>query len=563
MFGRRARASIGGKGQRPAIRERQPRATLPEDRRTETRMTIQSQHPPVHLSGLRLTEFVLSRAAEFGDKPAIIDGTTGRVLSYRELKAAVGRCAAVLARCGVTPGDVLALVGPNCPGYAIVFHAAAVAGAAVSTINPLAPAADIAGQLRHSGARWLAGPSALMQEKGRLATGAAGLDLAAALEFDEANGAIQLSAVPPGAAVRPGHQTSSDDLAYLPYSSGTTGLPKGVMISHRNLVANLCQVRAVHRVRPADVILATLPWFHIFGLLTSLNLALREGATIVTMPRFELAGFLRLVQGHRVTQVTVVPPIVLALAKQPAVADYDTSSLRLIVSGAAPLSAELARSCAQRLGCKVIQAYGMTEIGMSHAVPDDADGDPGSVGPPLPGVECRVIDCATGRDVAPGAAGELLVRSAANMRGYLGNPQATSAAVDADGWVRTGDIVVADQAGWFRVVDRLKEIIKYNGCQVAPAALEAVLLTHPAVADAAVIGCPDTQAGEIPKAFVVCRQPASAGELLAFVADRVAPQEKVRRLEFIDQIPRSPSGKILRRVLAERDRAAALAGDQR
>ena len=541
-------------------------------------MTIHSPHPPVPLSGLRLTEFVLSRAAELGGKPAIIDGTTGRALGYRELKAAIGRCATVLARRGVAPGDVLALVGPNCPGYAIVFHAAAVAGAAVSTINPLAPAAEIAGQLRYSGARWLAGPSALMAEKGRLATDAAGLDSAAALEFGEVDGAIQLSAVPlsavplsaiqlsavpPGAAVRPGRQTSSDHLAYLPYSSGTTGLPKGVMISHRNLVANLCQVRAVHRVRPANVILAVLPWFHIFGLLTSLNLALREGATIVTMPRFELAEFLRLVQEHRVTRVTVVPPIVLALAKQPAVADYDTSSLRLIVSGAAPLSAELARSCAQRLGCKVIQAYGMTEIGMSHAVPDDADGDPGSAGPPLPGVECRVIDCATGRGVAPGAAGELLVRSAANMRGYLGNPQATSAAVDADGWVRTGDIVVADQAGWFRVVDRLKEIIKYNGHQVAPAALEAVLLTHPAVADAAVIGCPDAQAGEIPKALVVCRQPVSAGELLAFVADRVAPQEKVRRLEFIDQIPKSPSGKILRRVLAERDRTAALAGNQR
>ena len=541
-------------------------------------MTIHSPHPPVPLSGLRLTEFVLSRAAELGGKPAIIDGTTGRALGYRELKAAIGRCAAVLARRGVAPGDVLALVGPNCPGYAIVFHAAAVAGAAVSTINPLARAAEIAGQLRYSGARWLAGPSALMAEKGRLATDAAGLDSAAALEFGEVDGAIQLSAVPlsavplsaiqlsavpPGAAVRPGRQMSSDHLAYLPYSSGTTGLPKGVMISHRNLVANLCQVRAVHRVRPANVILAVLPWFHIFGLLTSLNLALREGATIVTMPRFELAEFLRLVQEHRVTRVTVVPPVVLALAKQPAVADYDTSSLRLIVSGAAPLSAELARSCAQRLGCKVIQAYGMTEIGMSHAVPDDADVDPGSAGPPLPGVECRVIDCATGRDVAPGAAGELLVRSAANMRGYLGNPQATSAAVDAAGWVRTGDIVVADQAGWFRVVDRLKEIIKYNGHQVAPAALEAVLLTHPAVADAAVIGCPDAQAGEIPKALVVCRQPVSAGELLAFVADRVAPQEKVRRLEFIDQIPKSPSGKILRRVLAERDRTAALAGNQR
>jgi acyl-CoA synthetase (AMP-forming)/AMP-acid ligase II len=561
MFGVPARASIGGKGSGPLSATGDGGRAV-QVRRTESTMTIRSPHPPVPLSGLRLTEYVLARAAEFGDKPAIIDGVTGRELSYRELKTAIGRCAAELAHQGVGPGDVLALAGPNCPGYCVVFHAAAMAGAAVSTINPVAPAVEIASQLRHSGARWLAGPAALMREKGRLAAVAAGLNSAAALEFGEADGAIDIGAAPPCAAARTARQMGADDLAYLPYSSGTTGLPKGVMISHRNLVANLCQARAVHQIRPADVVLAALPWFHIFGLLTSMNLALREGATIVTMPRFELAELLRLVQKHRVTQVTVVPPMVLALAKQPHVADYDTSSLRLIVSGAAPLSAELAGACALRLGCKVIQAYGMTEFGMSHAVPDGADGDPGSVGPPLPGVECRVIDCATGLDVAPGAAGELLIRSPGTMRGYLGNPLATSAAVDADGWVRTGDIVIADQAGWFRVVDRVKEIIKYNGHQVAPAALEAVLVTHTAVADAAVIGCPDAQAGEIPKALVVCRQPVSADELLAFVADRVAPQEKVRRLEFIDEIPRSPSGKILRRVLVERDRAAELARDQ-
>jgi acyl-CoA synthetase (AMP-forming)/AMP-acid ligase II len=524
-------------------------------------MTIQSPHPPAPLSGLRLTEFVLAHAAELGDKAAIIDGTTGRTLSYRELKASVGRCAAALARRGVTHGDVLALAGPNCPGYAVVFHAAVMAGAAVSTINPLAPSGEMARQIQHSGARWLVTTPALLQEKGRQAAATTGLGSAAALKFDEADGAIQGSAVP--AVAWADAEMGADDLAYLPYSSGTTGLPKGVMISHRNLVTNLCQMRVAHRVRPHDVVLAVLPWFHIFGLQTVLNLALREGATIVTMPRFSLTGFLGLVQAYRITRVNVVPPIVLALAKQPDVADYDTSSLRLIISGAAPLGAELARSCARRLGCKVIQAYGMTEIGLSHAVPDDEDGGLASVGPPVPGVECRVIDSTTGLDVEAGAAGELLVRGLANMRGYLGNPEATSVATDADGWMHTGDIVAADAAGWFRVVDRLKEIIKYNGHQVAPAALEAILLTHPAVADAAVIACPDREAGEIPKALVVCRHSVSADELLAFVAERVAPQEKVRRLEFIDEIPKSPSGKILRRVLAEHDRAAALARPRR
>jgi acyl-CoA synthetase (AMP-forming)/AMP-acid ligase II len=525
-------------------------------------MIIHSPHRPVPLSGLRLTEFVLANAAELGDKPAIIDGTTGQAISYRELKASVARCAAALTRRGVTRGDVLALAGPNSPGYAVVFHAAAMAGAAVTTINPLAPAAEMARQLQDSGARWLAATPSLLRDKGHQAAAEAGLGAGAALEFAEAHGTIPADAHPACGPLSAGHGMSADDLVYLPYSSGTSGLPKGVMITHRNLVANLCQIRAVQRVRRGDVVLAALPWFHMFGQLT-VNLALRDGATIVTMPRFELTEFLRLVQAYRVTLVHVVPPIVLALAKQPAVADYDTSSLRLICSGAAPLGAELARSCARRLDCRVTQAYGMTEFGMSHAVPDDADGDPESIGPPLPGVECRVTGYASGRDAEPGAAGELLVRGPANTCGYLGNADATAAAIDADGWVHTGDIVVADRAGWFRVVDRLKEIIKYNGHQVAPAALEAILLSHPAVADAAVIACPDGEAGEVPKALVVRRHDVGAGELLAFVADRVAPHEKVRRLEFIDEVPKSPSGKILRRVLAERDRAAAAEGNGR
>jgi acyl-CoA synthetase (AMP-forming)/AMP-acid ligase II len=347
---------------------------------------------------------------------------------------------------------------------------------------------------------------------------------------------------------------SPDDLAYLPYSSGTTGLPKGVMITHRNLVANLCQIRAVQQVRGDDVVLAALPWFHIFGLQSCLNLALHEGATVVTMPRFDLREFLRLVQEHKVTRVNVVPPIVLALAKRPAVGEYDVSSLKLISSGAAPLGADLALACARRLGCRVNQAYGMTEIGMSHAMSDDADGDLDRIGPALPGIDCRVIDPATGFDAPPGAAGELLVRGAANMRGYLDNPEATAATVDADGFVHTGDVVVAEADGAFRVVDRLKEIIKYKGHQVAPAALEAILLTHPAVADAAVIAGHTEEAGDIPKAFVVAREPVSADDLMSFVAKRVAPHEKIRQLEFIDEVPKSPSGKILRRVLAERDR---------
>jgi acyl-CoA synthetase (AMP-forming)/AMP-acid ligase II len=400
--------------------------------------------------------------------------------------------------------------------------------------------------------------AAAFTEHGRTAATAAGLGPDSVFVFGEAPGALPFASLldaPPTARSDPAR--SPDDLAYLPYSSGTTGLPKGVMITHRNLVANLCQIRAVHQVRGTDIVLAALPWFHIFGLQSCLNLALREGATIVTTPRFEPREFLRLVERHKVTRVAVVPPIVLALARHPDVGEHDSSSLRLITSGAAPLGTDLARACAERLGCRVNQAYGMTEIGWSHAMPDDADDGLDCVGPALPGVECRVIDPATGLDLPSGAPGELLVRGPASMRGYLNNDEATAATVDGDGFVHTGDIVVTDDAGRFRVVGRLKEIIKYKGHQVAPAALEAILLRHPAVADAAVIGWPDEEAGEVPRAFVVARQHVRADDLMAFVARQVAPHERIRRLEFTDEIPRSPSGKILRQVLASRQPASA------
>lgn len=297
------------------------------------------------------------------------------------------------------------------------------------------------------------------------------------------------------------------------------------MLTHRGLVASLCQTGAVHRVRGDEVVMAVLPLFHIAGLQVTLNLGLSQGATVVTMPRFDLERFLQLVQDYRATRALVVPPIVLALARHPAVPRYDLSSLRLIASGAAPLSAGLAAECADRLGCPVTQGYGMTELGGATHMAPEGRGDPGSIGPPLPGTQCRVIDCASGRDAGPGQAGELLIRTPGMMRGYHGDDQATAATIDPGGWLHTGDVVIADRDGWFRVIDRVKELIKYKGSQVAPTALEAILLTHRAVADAAVIGSPDEEAGEIPTAFVVLRHPATAGELLSFVAGQVAPQE--------------------------------------
>ena len=526
-------------------------------------MIIRGPYSDVDLASVTLTDYVLAQARERGRKTAIIDGGSGHTVSYGELASLVQQVTAGLAAHGVTKGDVLALCSPNCPEFAIAWYAAAAAGAIITTVNPLGTRHDMARQLEHSGARWLVTTPSIFSDRGRDAAAAAGTR--ATFVFGAADGATSFAALLEEQRPVPAIDLGPDDLACLPYSSGTTGLPKGVMLSHRNLVASLCQTRAVHRAGGSDVVVAALPLFHIFGLQVTLNLALREGATVVTMPRFDVEDFARLVQQHHVTRAELVPPIVLALARHPVIDTYDLSSLRLITSGAAPLGAGLARACAQRLSCRVKQGYGMTELGgATHMVPDTGSGEPESIGPPLPGIACRVVDCGTGLDARPGEPGELLVRAAGTMRGYLDSPAATAATIDPGGWLHTGDVVVADREGWFTVVDRVKELIKYKGSQVAPAALEAILLAHPAVADAAVVASPDEEAGEVPKAFVVRAGAVSADELLSFVAERVSPQEKIRRLEFVEEIPKSPSGKILRRILAEQERADSMAvGDDR
>jgi acyl-CoA synthetase (AMP-forming)/AMP-acid ligase II len=276
------------------------------------------------------------------------------------------------------------------------------------------------------------------------------------------------------------------------------------------------------------------------------------------MPRFDLREFLQAVQDHRITRAYVVPPIALALAKHPLVDEFDLSSVEYTLSGAAPLSADLEMACGERLGCRMQQGYGMTEASpVTHLVGDERAGEiPGSVGHPVSNTECRLVDLGTGEDAPPGEPGELWIRGPQVMKGYLNQPDATAGTIDPDGWLRTGDVATIDEDGAFWIVDRVKELIKYKGYQIAPAELEALLLTHPAITDAAVIPLPDEEAGEVPKAFVAGGG-ITAEEVTAFVAERVAPYKKLRAVELIDEIPKSPSGKILRRVLIERERAAA------
>ena len=518
-----------------------------------------SPDKPVAIPEVSLSEFVFRDAAKYADRPALVDGPTGRTLTFAQLTGAIRKAAAGLAAKGFGKGDVLAIYSPNLPEYAIVFHAVASLGGINTTINPLYTVDELTTQLKDAKARWMV-TIGMFLDKARQAATAAGIKevftLDGAPESTPFSDLLKHGDTPPAVAI-----DSKKDLVALPYSSGTTGLPKGVMLTHHNLVANLCQITGTtdpYMVNKESTVIGLLPFFHIYGMTVIMNFALYRGAKVVTLPKFDLEPFLQLMQNHKVTHGYLVPPIVLALGKHPLVGKYDLSALKIIMCGAAPLGEGQARETSERLGCIVRQGYGLTETSpVTHMSPSEPHRlRQASIGFSLPNTETMVMDIATGKPLGPRQEGEIWVRGPQVMRGYLNRPQDTALVIDKEGWFHTGDIGYTDEDGYFYIVDRLKELIKYKGNQVAPAELEALLLTHPAVMDAAVIPSPDEEAGEVPKAFVVLKGKAEGSELMEYVAGKVAPHKKIRRLEFIDQIPKSASGKILRRLLVQREREA-------
>jgi acyl-CoA synthetase (AMP-forming)/AMP-acid ligase II len=485
------------------------------------------------------------------DKVALM-GVEGQAVTYAEWWAAVQGMARALQDAGIQHHDMIGIYAPNSIEYAVALHGALVAGATVTTLNPLYREREVEHQLHDSGAKAVFTLNALLpivnDAKAHLPSLANVYELEQAWEMARAGAA---KGSPAAVAVDP-----TKDIAVLPYSSGTTGLPKGVMLSHQNLTANIRQTIALDMTGEQGVVLDFLPFYHIYGMMVLLNCGLAVGATQIILPRFDPEAAMNIIQEHRVSDLYVVPPALLALVNQPRIDEFDLSSLRFIMSGAAPLPMEVARQAKEKLRCIVMQGYGMTESSpITNVNPMDSPRD-GTVGPPCSDTLEKVVSLETGEELPPGEIGELLVYGPQVMQGYWNNPDATKETLTPDGWLRTGDIVTADPDGYIRIHDRKKEMIKFKGYQVAPAELESLLMEHPGVRDAAVIPKADDDAGEVPKAFIVPREAdLDLNGVLAFVAEKVAPYKKIRHIEIVDAIPKNPSGKILRRQLIEQERA--------
>ena len=501
---------------------------------------------------ITLPAFIRGHARQRPNAIALVDAASGRNYTYGALDHLIGRFAAGLAAQGFKPGDTLLMFAPNLPEWPIVALGAMAAGGVVSGANPMYNAADLAHQMRDANAKFAftIPPFLALVREAALAAGCEKIIL-----LGDAEGTLSFEALLACTDPEPSVPADPDAIAALPYSSGTTGLSKGVMLTHRTLVSNVCQFNQAFPASDSATILAFLPMFHIFGFTVVTLCGFAMGAKLVTVPRFEPEPFLKAISDFRVTHLFVVPPVMQFLAGHPMIDAYDLSSIQIVGCGAAPLGVALEKKVSERLKCPVAQGFGMTEssgcVTISH--PDRVR--PGTSGQLIPGTQGRIVDPETGIDVARGMTGEFWFRGPQNFKGYLNKPDATAETITTDGWVRTGDIGTFDADGHLTITDRLKELIKVKGFQVPPAELEALLLTHPFIADAAVIGRPDERAGELPIAYVVSRGEIDGDEIKTWVAARVVEYKQLGAVVLCEAIPKNPSGKILRRILRATDAA--------
>jgi acyl-CoA synthetase (AMP-forming)/AMP-acid ligase II len=478
----------------------------------------------------------------------IVDGNTGERLSRAELAARSTGLAAWLVARGIGPGERVAVALPNGPGWAVAALGVWRAGGALVPVNVVAPAEDTGRVLGLVRPR-IALTSEPFAPLTRAALAAAGVAAEVVTADDAAIAGASAFAEP---------RRRQEGLAVVPFSSGTGGLPKGVRLTHGNLSAASGQLASIYgsagSFGPDSVVLAGVPPFHIMGLLTGLCAPLRAAARIVTLAAPDGRRALELMAEHRVTHATLSLPALDEIAEMN-VDGLDLSRLEFVATAGAHAPVGLQRRVAERLRCTVRQGYGMTEASPISG-PLGEPVDPESVGRLVAGTEARLVEPESGREAPPGRAGELWIRGPQVMQGYYDDREATAAAITPDGWLRTGDLVTIRDDGQLVILDRLKELIKVHGASVAPAEVELVLREHPSVRDAAVVGRPDADAGEVPVAYVVLRAPATPRELISFVGPRVAEHRRLHDVQIVPALPRLPNGKLLRRMLRDRERAA-------
>ncbi|GLJ27063.1 hypothetical protein SUGI_0530580 [Cryptomeria japonica] len=520
----------------------------------EEEFVYRSKLPDISIPNhLPLHTYCFERMAEVKERACIIEGSTGKVYHYEQVKSISTWVGAGLARLGVGRGDVIMILLPNCPEFVFTFLGASFIGAITTPANPHYTPGEIAKQAHASGAKLVITRATYVEKLNNVNQHL----IIVTLEDPAPQGCVAFSVLLEQQACEMGFEVGPEEVVALPFSSGTTGLPKGVMLTHSALVSTVAQQvdgenTNVH-LRPDDVMLCLLPLFHIYSL-NMLLCSLRSGASVLIVEKFEMCTLLRLIQSFKVSFAPLVPPLVLAMAKNPAVEKYDLSSLRMLMSGAAPLGKDLEEALQAKIpNATIAQGYGMTEAGPVIAMSLAFAKEPfpiksGSGGTVVRNAQIKIIDLSTGLSLPHGQSGEICIRGPQLMKGYLNNPEATAKTIDKNGWLHTGDIGYIDDDEELFIVDRVKELIKYKAFQVAPAELEAILVKHPFIADVAVVAQKDEAVGELPVAFVVIsgNHEITAEEIKQFVAKEVVFYKKLHHVYFVDSIPKSQSGKILR-----------------
>ncbi|XP_071735588.1 4-coumarate--CoA ligase 2-like [Rutidosis leptorrhynchoides] len=519
-------------------------------------------HIPLHT-------YCFENLSRFAHKPCLVVGPTGTTYTFSQTHLLCRKIAVGLLSLGISKGDVIMLLLQNCAEFALTFMASSMIGAVTTAANPLCTAGEILKQFNSSNSKLIITQAQYVDKIRQHAKKSPLI-----ITIDEPppppnndNHCHHFSILSQANEHNlPSVEINPNDAVALPFSSGTTGLPKGVILTHKSLITNVAQQVDGDNpnlyLKQDDVVLCVLPLFHIYSLNSVLLCSLRAGAAVVLMPKFEITSLLEHIQKYRVTVAAVVPPLVLALAKNPMVGSYDLSSIRVVLSGAAPLGKELEDGLRARVPQAIFgQGYGMTEAGPVLSMSAAFAKKPlatksGSCGSVVRNAELKVIDPDTRSSLGYNQRGEICIRGPQIMKGYLNDAESTAATIDEQGWLHTGDIGYVDHDNEVFIVDRVKELIKFKGFQVPPAELEALLVSHPYVADAAVVPQKDAAAGEVPVAFVVLSNKemelTTEDTLKDYIAKQVVFYKKLHKVYFVTSIPKSPSGKILRRDLRDK-----------